>query len=63
VQRGQVGQPSPDDVSRTAPPVTTMAVLATTLASASRRTVLGVGRDRRARTTSIYGAAGGSGAS
>ena len=43
VQRGQVGQPKPAAVSRTAPPVTTIAALATTLARASRRTVTSVG--------------------
>ena len=30
VQRGQVGQPSPEPVRRTAPPVTTMPTLTTT---------------------------------
>ena len=40
VHRGQVGQPSPESVSRTVPPVTTIAVLATTDATASRRTSL-----------------------
>src|SRR3954471_15570516 len=54
VQRGHVGQPSPESVSRTAPPVTTIPALATTLANASRRTVRAVGRSmpfslRRAR--------------
>jgi hypothetical protein len=44
VHRGQVGQPSPDEVSRTAPPVTTIAALAMTLASASRLTVRTLGR-------------------
>ena len=44
LQRGQSGQPRPVEVSRTAPPVTTMPALATTLASASRRTVLPLGR-------------------
>jgi hypothetical protein len=38
VQLGQVGQPSPEPVSRTTPPVTTMPALATTDATASRRT-------------------------
>jgi hypothetical protein len=38
VQFGQVGQPSPEPVSRTTPPVTTMPALATTDATASRRT-------------------------
>ena len=36
VQRGQVGQPRPEPVRRTAPPVTTMAMLATRFATASR---------------------------
>ncbi len=35
VQRGQVGQPRPEPVRRTAPPVTTMAMLARRLATAS----------------------------
>jgi hypothetical protein len=39
MHRGTVGQPSPELVSRTAPPVTTMPVLASTVVSASRRTV------------------------
>src|SRR3954467_15684809 len=47
VHRGQVGQPSPDPVSRTAPPVTTMSPLATTLARAIRETVAGVTAARR----------------
>ena len=38
VHRGQVGQPRPDPVSRTAPPVTTIAPLAIRLASAIRET-------------------------
>src|SRR3954447_10076256 len=37
VQRGQVGQPSPDPVSRTTPPVTTMPMLTTRDATAARR--------------------------
>ncbi|GAA1858335.1 hypothetical protein GCM10009687_26790 [Asanoa iriomotensis] len=37
VHRGQVGQPRPEPVSRTAPPVTTMATFAMMLASAKRR--------------------------
>src|SRR5262249_59941722 len=44
VQRGQVGQPSPEPVSRTAPPVTTIPTLATKLASASRRSRSGLTR-------------------
>jgi hypothetical protein len=35
VHRGQVGQPRPDAVSRTAPPVTTISTLTTRLAIAS----------------------------
>jgi len=35
--RGQVGHPSPDPVSRTAPPVTTIPMFATIDARASRR--------------------------
>ena len=42
VHRGQVGQPSPDPVSRTAPPVSTMPMLATRVAQPSRRTQVGV---------------------
>ena len=37
VQRGQVGQPRPEPVSRTAPPVTTSTTLATNVAHASGR--------------------------
>jgi hypothetical protein len=37
VQRGHVGQPSPEPVSRTAPPVTTSTQLATSVAQASGR--------------------------
>ena len=37
VHRGQVGQPRPEAVSRTAPPVTTMPTLAMIEASARRR--------------------------
>src|SRR5262249_42711527 len=44
VHRGQVGQPSPEPVSRTAPPVTTIPTLATRLASASRRSRSGLTR-------------------
>ena len=42
VQRGQVGQPSPEPVSRTAPPVTTRTQLATSVAHASGRTGRGM---------------------
>src|SRR4051794_1441689 len=45
VHSGQVGQPSPEPVSRTAPPVTTMTPLATTLASAMRETTPGFIRE------------------
>src|SRR3954451_22210122 len=61
VHRGQVGQPSPEPVSRTAPPVTTMPTLATTEASASRRRVAGesaqpvIRRDRGRAGTSVGG--------
>ena len=41
VQRGHVGQPSPEPVSRTAPPVTTIAPLATALARATREMAAG----------------------
>ena len=49
VQLGQVGQPSPEPVSRTTPPVTTIAELATTEATASRRTSGAEGRGRATR--------------
>ncbi len=39
VQRGHVGQPRPEPVRRTAPPVTTMSPLATALARATREIV------------------------
>src|ERR1043166_7927590 len=45
-QGGQVGQPSPEPVNRTAPPVTTITTLATREASASRRMVSGERRIR-----------------
>ncbi len=41
VQRGQVGQPRPEPVSRTAPPVTTIPRLATRLAIASGHSARG----------------------
>ena len=37
VQRGQVGQPSPEPVSRTTPPVTTIAMLTTSDGDAAAR--------------------------
>src|SRR3954449_2072353 len=46
VHSGQVGQPRPEPVSRTAPPVTTMTPLAITLASAMRETTAGFTRER-----------------
>src|SRR4051812_37328460 len=46
VHSGQVGQPRPEPVSRTAPPVTTMTPLATTLARAMRETTDGFIRER-----------------
>ena len=64
VQRGQVGQPSPEPVSRTAPPVTTSAMFATSDASAARRSVAGLASQvttggaslvRVRRTASCYG--------
>ena len=42
VQRGQVGQPSPDPVNRTAPPVIMMPTLATSEASATPRSARGL---------------------
>ena len=47
VQRGQVGQPRPEPVSRTAPPVTTSSPLATSVGPAPTRLTTG-GRDRHA---------------
>ena len=47
VQRGQVGQPRPEPVSRTSPPVTTIPMLATREAIAQR------GRARGPRTTRV----------
>jgi hypothetical protein len=41
VQRGQVGQPRPEPVSRTAPPVITMTPLAIALTRATRETAAG----------------------
>src|SRR5690606_14877563 len=43
VHRGQVGQPNPEPVRRTAPPVTMMAMLTTTDATARWRTPVRVG--------------------
>src|SRR5688500_16598063 len=40
VQRGQVGQPKPEDVSRTAPPVSTSRVCPIREATARRRTLV-----------------------
>ena len=54
VQRGQVGQPSPEPVSRTAPPVTTMTPLAIALASATRETVAGEKAEGRTGTPRCY---------
>ncbi len=48
VHLGQVEQPSPDWVSRTAPPVTTITTDITTVASAARRTKAALGCQRRA---------------
>lgn len=48
VHLGQVSQPSPDWVSRTAPPVTTMTTAITTVASAARSTKRAEGCQRRA---------------
>ena len=49
VQRGQVGQPRPEPVSRTAPPVTTSTMLATSVAQPSGRSQRG-GQPRRSVT-------------
>lgn len=46
VHLGQVSQPRPEPVSRTAPPVTTMATLITTAVSAARRRMRGEGVQR-----------------
>ncbi len=62
VHRGQVGQPRPDPVRRTAAPVTVMPALATTAASAQARRfrVVGVQTEERRRfTASMLGAVGG----
>ncbi|MDF9812523.1 hypothetical protein M2266_001754 [Streptomyces sp. SPB162] len=48
VHLGQVGQPSPELVSRTAPPVTTMTTAIARAAAQARRTVTGDGVQRRA---------------
>src|SRR5690349_1198047 len=48
VQRGQVGQPRPDAVSRTAPPVTTSSVCPIREATARRRTLASTVRGNRA---------------
>ncbi len=45
---GQVSQPRPEPVSRTAPPVTTMTMLISSAASAARSTVRGEGVQRAA---------------
>jgi hypothetical protein len=44
VQRGHVGQPRPEAVSRTAPPVSTMPMLAISVAQPSRRSHVRVPR-------------------
>src|SRR5581483_10472171 len=54
VQSGQSGQPSPDLLSRTASPVDMMITLATTAASASRRSDTGVGRSTGPEIRSQY---------
>ena len=48
---GHSGQPRPDSVSRTAPPVTMMPTFAITLASAHRRTAFGLLNHRCKRFT------------
>ncbi len=45
MHRGQVGQPSPEPDKRTAPPVTTIPMLATREPSARRRRVTGVAKN------------------
>ena len=52
VHLGQVGQPRPEPVRRTAPPVTTMTTVMTMAASAARRTVPGDGVHRAAMKAS-----------
>src|ERR1700744_6657823 len=54
VQSGQSGQPSPDLLSRTASPVDMMTTLATTAASASHRSEVGVGRSTGEEISSQY---------
>ena len=56
MQRGQVGQPSPDAVSRTTPPVTTMPMLATKEATAQRRSAAS---PLTSRSTPVAGRRGG----
>lgn len=62
VHCGQVGQPSPDPVSRTRPPVTTMPMLTATEAQPQRRTVsrLGSGTSRQKPLTGSVGWVGAS---
>src|SRR5690349_12109624 len=56
VQRGHVGQPRPDDVRRTAPPVTTKSVWPISEATASRRTRTSTVRgSREARRPANWG--------
>ena len=57
VQRGNVGQPSPEAVSRTAPPVTTITVFMTRAPRNVRRSTVSVGRHAitRASMPPAYG--------
>ena len=52
VHLGQVGQPRPEPVSRTAPPVTTISTAMTSAARAARWTVRGDGVQRSAMKAS-----------
>ena len=53
VHRGQSGQPSPEELSRTAAPVQTRTAFAITEASASPRTESGVGRSTGAEKPAV----------
>src|SRR3954471_20300787 len=58
LQRGHVGQPRPEPVRRTAPPVTTMIPFAIALARATRETTAGEKAGGTRRTNPMLGGAG-----
>ena len=60
LQVGQVGQPRPEAVSRTAPPVTTMTTDMARAATVAMRTVAGCGVHRAAMKASGFRAISGS---